>query len=407
MKKFICTLFLSVSLLFLCSVESIYAQDLDIYSQYAILYNTDDNIVLFEKNSDVKTSIASLTKIMTCIVAIENIDNLDEKVILTNQVFTGLVEANASVAGFRYGDEVTYRDLLMGALLPSGADATRALAINIAGSEENYVKLMNDKAVELNLVNTHFDNTTGLESATHYSTVHDIATLLQYALENDTFKEMYMTREYTASNNLKFSSTLKSISNNYTIDVSNILGSKTGYTDEAGLCMSSIANYNNVNYLLVTAGADYRGNTPRQLLDALNIYKYFSETFSYKNIINENDIISSIDVDYSKIKKYDIKASKTITKFLDNSFDTSQIKYDYVGLNSLSYKNKINDKIGVINIIYNNEIIDSLDVYLTDIIDFDLFSFLLQTNLIYIIVLCLILIILLFTTILIRKNKNS
>lgn len=383
MKRFL--LFFTLIISFLYGANICYAEELDIYSKSAILYNMDDDIILYEKNSEERTSIASLTKIMTCIVAIENIDNLDQKIILKSDVFTGLAEAGASVAGFRVGENVTFRDLLMGALLPSGADATRALALNISGSESKFVNLMNNKAIELGLKDTHFENTTGLESSNHYSTVKDISIILKYALKNQTFKDMYTTREYTTTSNLTFYSTLKKISNNYSFDVSNILGSKTGYTDEAGLCMSSIANYNDVNYLLVTAGADYRGNVPRQLLDAITIYNFYSTNYRYKNIINVGDYIKTINEEYSTKEKYDITSQITISKFLNNSFDENKIKYEYNGLDKISYKNKIGDKLGRVNIIYDDNIIGTFDVFLTETINFSLFRFLLQTKLIYLI----------------------
>ena len=383
MKRFL--LFFTFFISFLYGANICYAEELDIYSKSAILYNMDDDIILYEKNSEERTSIASLTKIMTCIIAIENIDNLDQKIILKSDVFTGLAEAGASVAGFRVGENVTFRDLLMGALLPSGADATRALALNISGSESEFVNLMNKKAIELGLKNTHFENTTGLESSNHYSTVKDISIILKYALKNQTFKDMYTTREYTTTSNLTFYSTLKKISNNYSFDVSNILGSKTGYTDEAGLCMSSIANYNGVNYLLVTAGADYRGNVPRQLLDAMTIYNFYSTNYGYKNIINTGDYIKTINEEYSTKEKYDITSPITISKFLNNSFNEDKIKYEYSGLDKISYKNKIGDKLGSVNIIYDDNIIDTFDVFLTETINFSLLTFLLQTKLIYLI----------------------
>lgn len=406
-RKFIIGI-LIIPILFLFNLKTIYANDLEFDSKYVILYNLDTDDLLYEYNSNQVTSIASLTKIMTCIVAIENIDDLDSKVTLDWNVFTGLAEAHASVAGFKYGETVSYRDLLMGAMLPSGADATRALALNISGSEEEFVKLMNVKAQELNLSNTHFANTTGLEAYNHYSTVQDIATLLKYALKNETFKTIYTTREYTTTSNLHFSSTLKKISNGYTIDTSHILGSKTGYTDEAGLCMSSIANYNGVNYLLVTAGADYHGNTPRQLLDAIKIYSYFDENYGYKSIINTNDYITSIKVNYSKDKNYDIISPISITKFLNNSFDYNKLTYSYDGTNEISYKNKIGDKLGVVNIFYDNELIDTADIFLTSTINFNLFNYLIQTKLIFpIIIIILFIILIILKKLFIKKHRKK
>ena len=119
------------------------ALELDISSKSAILYNLDNGEVLYEKDADEKASIASLTKIMTALVSIENIKDLDSQVVLNADDFKGLAEANAVTAGFTKGEVVTYRDLLYGLLLPSGADAAKALARNIAGSEENFIKMMN------------------------------------------------------------------------------------------------------------------------------------------------------------------------------------------------------------------------------------------------------------------------
>lgn len=383
MKKIMTFILIILAQLIIFKTEKVYAENIEINSKYAILYNYDDDIILYEKNSNEKTPIASLTKIMTSLVAIENINDINEKVTLGYDVFKGLEEANASVAGFRYNDKVTYYDLLMGALLPSGADATRALAINISGSEEKFVELMNKKAQELNLKNTHFEDTTGLSYINHYSTAQDIATLLKYALKNETFKKIYETREYTTTNGLTFYSTLKKISKNYTIDVSNILGSKTGFTDEAGYCMSSIANYNNVNYLLITIGADKDSTSPLQLFDAKTIYEYYSSNYSYKNIIKENDHIANIKVKYSNINNYEIKSNKTITKFLSNEYKPENIKYEYVGINELSYKNKKNEKLGIVNIKYYDEILDTIEINLSKEIKFDLKNFLFETKLIY------------------------
>ena len=117
------------------SVFSVKAIEFDLKSTNAILYNLDEDTILYEKNSDERVAIASLTKIMTAIVSVENIDSLDEKVTLVNKDFDTLVENNASVAGFKVNEEVTYEDLLYGLLLPSGADAAQALTRLIAGNE--------------------------------------------------------------------------------------------------------------------------------------------------------------------------------------------------------------------------------------------------------------------------------
>lgn len=384
-RKLLCGIFL-----FLCCFGNVSAKEFEIHSKHAILYNLNDNTILYEKDSTEKTAVASLTKIMTTIVAIEKIDNLNKKVTLTKDVFNGLREANASVAGFKIGDKVTYMDLLMGIMLPSGADAARGIAINLAGSEKEFVVYMNQKAQELGLTNTHFVNITGLDTQNHYSTVKDIATLLQYALKNPTFYKIYTTKEYTTTNGKKLYSTLRKLKNQTSLDVSNILGTKTGYTGDAGLCLSSIANYNDVNYLLVTTGANPNTNSPLQLLDALTIYNYYANNYDYYNIVNTNDVLATIPIQYSSKSQYNITIDQTVSKYLPNTFDKEKITYIYDGVKSLSYKNKQNEKIGTIKIIYEDEILDTINIYLEDKINFSIFYFLTQTKLIYPVILILI-----------------
>src|SRR5574344_2484620 len=213
MKKVIC--FLMAFLM--CT--NVYA--LDISSKYAVLYNLNDNTVVYEMNKDEKTSIASLTKIMTCLVAIEHIDNMDEYVTITNDEISDLISLNAYVIGLKVGDKVTIKDLLYGMMLPSGADAARGLAISLAGDENTYVSWMNDKANELNL-NLHFANIIGLDDVNNYGTVNDVAKLLMKALENSTFNEMFKTKTYTLSNGISVKSSIESGATTYKLDVSYI-----------------------------------------------------------------------------------------------------------------------------------------------------------------------------------------
>ena len=157
----------------------------NLYSPYAILVDLDSGTVLKEKNSTDRIYPASLTKIMTAILAIENTEDLEEIVQLPDEIFPPLYAQNASMAGFQPGEEVRLKDLLYGVLIPSGAECCLAFADRISGSEEEFVSLMNDKAQELGMKNTHFTNSTGLHDPEHYSTVEDISILLQYATAQD------------------------------------------------------------------------------------------------------------------------------------------------------------------------------------------------------------------------------
>ena len=144
-----------------------------INSRNAILEELKTGKILADKGADDRIYPASLTKIMTAVLAIENIPDLKESITVPESIFPGLYAEGASMAGFCPGEEAVGTDLLYGVLLPSGAECCLAFADRIAGSEEDFVKMMNDKAGELGMEHTHFTNSTGLQDENHYSTVRD------------------------------------------------------------------------------------------------------------------------------------------------------------------------------------------------------------------------------------------
>ncbi len=253
-------------------------------SPNAILIRLKDQTTLMQKNSDDKIYPASLTKMVTTIVAIENLSDLKEEIKVTNSTFQGLYEAGASMAGFQPGERAAAIDLLYGVMLPSGAECCIGLAEHIAGSEQDFVSLMNEKASELGMKNTHFENTTGLHNENHYTTVNDLAILLSYALQNNTFREIFTSsRHSTASTNkhpggMTFYSTMfKGLSSQNLMD-GEILGGKTGYTEEAGLCLASLARVGNEEYILVSAGAKGDHYSEQyNITDALTVYNSMGE----------------------------------------------------------------------------------------------------------------------------------
>ena len=364
---------------------------LEINSEHAILYNMNEDMVLYEKDADTRTYIASLTKIMTTIVAIENIDDINEYVTIPYEGLEGLIEANASVAGFRLGQKVTYKDLLYGILLPSGADATKTVAYYIAGSEDNFVDLMNKKAEELGLTNTHFANTSGLDTDNHYSTVREMSIILKYALQNETFKEIYTTNKYTTSDNsLTFKSVYSNYLNRYDLENKYVYGSKTGYTTLAGYCLSTIANYDGVEYMLITTNADGTSNYPLHIMDAQMIYDYYTSNYHYLDIINESDTLITLDTKNSKEDKLEIKANETISKYLNNEITEDDFTFDYSGLKEVDYFTD-EGQIGTLNIKLDNEIIETIPIIYSGGLTFSFISLYLDNLIISIPITCLIL----------------
>lgn len=251
----------------------------DMHSPHAILICLDDNTILMQKNSEEKIYPASLTKIMTAIVAIENLPDLQEKINLPKSMFQNLYKADASMAGFQPNENVPAIDLLYGTLLPSGAECSVGLADHIADSEQNFVDAMNQKAVALGMDHTHFTNVTGLQNENHYSTVKDLAVLLRYALQSDTFRKIFTSARHTTQptnihpDGITFYNTMFENIKNPGINGGKILGGKTGYTDEAGLCLASLATENGKEYILVTAGADGNHKSEQyDITDAFAVY---------------------------------------------------------------------------------------------------------------------------------------
>ncbi len=250
----------------------------DLHSTNAMLTRLNDTTIFLEKNSAEKLYPASLTKIMTAIVAIENLSNLQEEIRFTHYTFSELYTANASMAGFQPNESVRAIDLLYGVMLPSGAEACIGLADHIAGSEQSFVKMMNQKAADLGMSHSHFVNTTGLHDENHYTTVEDLTTLLKYALENDIFREIFTaprhsTQPTNTHDGITFYSTMFEKLSNPTIAGGEILGGKTGYTGEAGLSLASLAKVGNQEYILISAGA--KGDPYSEqynIIDALAIY---------------------------------------------------------------------------------------------------------------------------------------
>ena len=334
------------------------------YSKSIIYDLTADN-TLFELNASEKTSIASLTKILTVITALDYIDDLNTKITYTKEM-QKLVNEDTSKAGLKVGDIITYKDLLYASILPSGADATIMLALAISPSLDDFVNLMNKKAISISMTNSHFTNVIGLDDTNHYSTAKDILTLLKYALNNPIFQKIYTTKEYTLTNNLKVTTTLNHY-NNANLDLSSIIGSKTGYTNKAGLCMSALFTSHNHTILIITL------NTPKtkefyHLKDTLELINFINNNYNQQIIFTPDNLITSLKISNNNTP-YQIKPSNYIYAFLPNDYQKKDLTTEYIGQEQLSFKDKKNSKIGLINYYYQNKLIYTESVFLSQDIE--------------------------------------
>ena len=334
---------------------------------------------------------------MTIIVAIENINNYDDKVIITHDMIKDITR-DISVVGFKEGETVTYNDLLYGAMLPSGADAVNALAISISGSLDKYLMLMNSKAVDLGLKNTHFSNVIGLTDSQNYSSAYDVAQILMYALKNEKFKEVFTAKSYVLTNGKKVNATVQRFDNKY------ILGSKTGYTSKAGRCLASISTFDDVNYLMVTLN-NYNKDSSF-IEETVNTYKYYDENYSYKKVVDKDDIVVTLKTKYAKEKSVDIKANVEYSFYLKNDFKKEDVKFLYEGRDEVSYFTLPGKIIGKAKILYKDEVLDSFDLLYNENLSFDYISFI-MINKRYIISAGLVLMVIIISSILKRKKYSK
>lgn len=256
----------------------------DINSPDALLMKADSGEVISENRGNERIYPASMTKIMTAVLAIEKTPDLQKEIEIPVEMFDSLYAENASRAGFEPGESATAEDLIYGVMLPSGAECCLSLANEIAGSEEAFVDLMNAKAQAIGMENTHFCNSTGLHEENHYTTAADMATLLRYALKSAMFRNVFTSSQHTTAatdlhpEGFTFDSTLFKYLEDATVTGGQVIGGKTGYTQEAGQCLASLATIGGEEYILVTAGASGDHMTEQlHIDDAIKVFDRLGE----------------------------------------------------------------------------------------------------------------------------------
>lgn len=226
----------------------------------AIVIDLTTHKVVAARAADERLYPASTTKIMTFLVAQENIKNFEDTFTMTTAITDPLYIAEATVAGFLDGEVINMTDLLYGTILPSGADAAVGLATKLAGGEAEFVELMNKKVSELGLKNTHFTNVTGLFDKDHYTSAYDMAVILETAIQNPLCRKILSTYQYKSSPTNKhpegvaMSATLFNYMYGTEPETATILGGKTGFVNESGYCIASFGSNNTTGneYIAVT-----------------------------------------------------------------------------------------------------------------------------------------------------------
>lgn len=329
-------------------------------SRRYIVYDRISKSMIIGKNEDIKSAMASTTKIMTTIVILEKAD-LNEKVTVSAKAGgTG-----GSRLGLKRGDKASVRDLLYGLMLRSGNDAAVALAEHVGGSVKEFAELMNEKAIELGLTNTHFVTPHGLDDANHYTTALELAKLTDYAMDNETFAKIVGTKSTT----IYINNQSRQINNtNELLGVLNgVVGVKTGFTNNAGRCLVTETKRNNMDIITIVLGADTKKDRTK---DSVNLIEY---TFSkYKMYNLEEQIIEEFNkwknINEKRILIIKGKTSNpklalgAIEKATIPICDNDKIEYSINALTEIEAPVEQWNVMGKLTVKINGEILENIDI---------------------------------------------
>ena len=325
-----------------------------INSRSCIIYDRNSHMVLYSKNENKTVKMASTTKIMTSLIIIENCDLSETVEVSKKSASTG-----GSRLGLKTGDKITIKDLLYGLMLCSGNDAAIALAEYAGEDVTGFVRLMNDKANQLGLKDTHYESPHGLDSDNHYTTAYELAVLTDYALKNKTFLQIVGTKNYTITIN----GYSKNISNTNELlgNLTGVYGVKTGFTNGANRCLVTACKRNNMDIICVVLGADTKRFRSQ---DSIKLIEYAFKNFTY---INANDLA----IDYFENWKNENLKYLTINKSSYTSFKL-EVKASKTPILSI-LKNETNDIKTSISIkpnleapLYPDSVIGSLTLSISD-----------------------------------------
>ena len=323
----------------------------------AIMIEASTGTILYEKNKDDKLPMASMTKMMTLLLIMEEIESGNLK---WNEMITTSEHA-ASMGGsqifLEVGEKMSVEDLVKGICIASGNDASVAMAERIGGTEEKFVSMMNKKAKELSLSNTHFENACGLDSDNHYSSANDMSIIAKELVKHKKILEFSGTYEDYLRKNTEKSFWLVN-TNKLVRYYQGVDGLKTGYTKNAGYCITTTAERENMRLITVVMGepsSAIRNSETTTMLD------YGFNTYEAKKIITKDSVISKQKVEFGKKDSVELTPMEDYKVLKEKSSTNKNITYQ-LSSNPIKAPVKVGDKVGKIKIIENNKTIQEIDV---------------------------------------------
>ncbi len=352
-----------------------------VWSEAVYMVNTDTGDVVFEKNAEKKMYPASTAKIMTAIIALENVSDWNKKVTIPYDCFNEFWSddpnkndpSNAAIEPLQ--ENLTYKDCIYGLMLPSGCEAANILAYNICkGNMQAFFDKMNKKAKELGCTGTNFTNAHGLHEDENYTTAKDMFLISQYAMKNPKFAEVVSTYEYSMPENeynpegYSIFSTISLIRPTSVYFYEYAYGIKTGTTDQAGRCLVSGAK-KQYNYMLVTLKAPYRDSEGEyyeewySMVDHINLYEWAFENFAMTTIIEKNEQITEIPVVLGENANHVIvKPDRDFTALMPKAIDAKSVQKVITTYEEVTAPVKKGDILGVMDVKFKGETIVTVNL---------------------------------------------
>ena len=331
----------------------------------AIMIEASTGEILYKKNINERMAPASMTKIMSLILIMENIEsgrlNWNDIVV---------VSKNASSMGgsqifLETNEMMSVEDLVKGICIASGNDATVALAEKIAGTESAFVKLMNDKVRELGLKNTNFVNATGLDAENHYSTAYDMAIMAKELIRHEKILEFSSIYEDYLRKNTDNSFWLVN-TNKLVRFYSYIDGLKTGYTGDAGYCLTATGKKNGMRLITVVMNVD---NTDNRSKDTIAMMDYGFNMYSLDKLVEKETTLGNVKINLGKKEYENIVVMDDITVLNNNQNDKRNVTYDIVTNNEISAPVRVGDEVGKLNVYENGNFKYSVSLTVIDDVD--------------------------------------
>ena len=322
----------------------------------AIIIEASSGKIIFEKNADERLAMASMTKMMTLLLIMENIENGN----LTWDEMITTSENAASMGGsqifLQVGEQMSVEDMVKGICIASGNDASVAMAERIGGTEENFVQMMNDKAKELGLNNTHFENAYGFDGEEHYSSAYDMAMIAKELVKHEEILEFSGTYEDYLRKDTENSFWLVN-TNKLVRYYSGVDGLKTGYTDKAMYCLTATALKNNMRLITVVMGepdSATRSSETAAMLD------YGFNTYQIDMILSSDTVLDKVKVSLGNEEYVEVVPKEDIS-VLNNKAGTKRSVEYKVNLEDIKAPVKVGDKVGQIDVYEDGNIIMSVD----------------------------------------------